>query len=57
MFRIAKGNKVILLKSVTGCYYIVLQVLQSVKDCYHKVRQVLQSVADFITKCARYYTV
>ena len=52
-----------LLKSVTGCYYKVRQVLQSasgitkcdrlvlqsVTGCYYKVRQVLQS-ATIITK-------
>ena len=32
-------------------------LLQSVTDCYYKVRQVLQSVTDFITKCVRYYKV
>ena len=50
IFCITKCNKVILLKSVTDCYYIVRQVLQSMTDCYYKVRQVLQSVTDFITK-------
>ena len=55
IFRIAKSNKVILLQSVTGCYYKVHQVLQSVTDCYYRVRQVLQSVTDFITNCVRYY--
>ena len=43
IFRIAKCGKVILLQSVT--------------DCYYKVCQVLQSVRDFITKCVRYYKV
>ena len=43
IFRIAKYNKVILLQSVT--------------DCYYKVYQVLQSVTDFITKCVGYYKV
>ena len=52
-----KVRQVILLQSVTECYYKVHQVLQSVTDCYYKVRQVLQSVADFITKCVRYYKV
>ena len=36
IFRITKCSKVILLESVT--------------DCYYKMRQVLQSVTDFITK-------
>ena len=43
IFRITKCGKVVLLQSVT--------------DCYYKVRQVLQSVTDFITKCVRYYKV
>ena len=43
IFRIAKCNKVILLQSVTGCYYKVRQVLQSV-TLYYKVHQILQSV-------------
>ena len=42
IFRITKCGKVILLRSVTDCYYKVRQVLQSVTDCYYKVRQVLQ---------------
>ena len=41
IFRITKCGKVILLQSVTECYY--------------KVRQVLQSVTDFIAKCVTYY--
>ena len=41
IFRVTKCNKVILLESVT--------------DCYYKVRPVLQTVTDFITKCVRYY--
>ena len=49
IFRITKCGKVILLQSVTDCYYKVRQVLQSVTDCYYKVRQVLQS-ATVITK-------
>ena len=57
IFRITKCDKVILLQSVTDCYYKVRQVLESVTDCYCKVRQVLQSVTDFITKCVRYYKV
>ena len=52
-----KCGKVILLQSVTDCYYKVRQLLQSVTYCYYKVRQVLQSVTDFITKCVRYYKV
>ena len=40
-FRITEYGKVILLESMT--------------DCYYKVRQVLQSVADIITKCVKYY--
>ena len=43
IFLIEKSNKVILLQSVTGCYY--------------KVCQVLQSVIDFIRKCVSYYKV
>ena len=57
MFCITKCGKVILLQSVTDCYYKVRQVLQSVTDCYYKVRQALQSVTDFITKCVSYYKV
>ena len=57
IFRITKCGKVILLQSVTDCYYKVRQVLQSVTDCYYKVRQVLLSVTDFTTKCVRYYKV
>ena len=57
IFRIAKRNKVILLQSVTGCYYKVRQVFQSVTDGYYKVRQLLQTKADCITKCAIYYKV
>ena len=49
IFRITKCGKVILLQSVTDCYYKVRQVLQSVTECYYKVRQVLQS-ATVITK-------
>ena len=45
ILRITKCGKVILLQSVTDCYYKVRQVLQSVTDCYYKVCQVLQSVA------------
>ena len=48
---------IILLQSVTYCYYKVRQVLHSVTNCYYKVRQVLQSVTDFITKCVIYYKV
>ena len=44
IFRITEYDKAILLKSVTGCYYKVHQVLQSVAVIYYKVRQVLQSV-------------
>ena len=43
IFRISKSNRVILLQSVTGCYY--------------KVRQILQSVTDYITKCVKYHKV
>ena len=43
IFRITKCGKVILLQSMT--------------DCYYKVRQVLQSATDFIIKCVRYYKV
>ena len=43
IFLFAKSNKVILLKSVT--------------DCYYKVCQVLQIVTHFIIKCVRYYKV
>ena len=57
IFRITKCDKVILLKSVTNCYYKVRQVLPGVTDCHYKVRQVLQSVTAFITKCVRYYKV
>ena len=46
IFRITKCAKLILLQSVTDCYYKVRQVLQSVTGCYYKVRQVLQSVTD-----------
>ena len=49
IFRITKCDKVILLQSMTGCYYKVRQVLQGVTDCYYKMRQVLQSVT-VITK-------
>ena len=41
IFPTTKCGKVILLQSVTDCYYKVCQVLQSVIDCYYKVRQVL----------------
>ena len=41
IFRITECGKVILLESVT--------------DCYYKVRQVLRSVTDIITKCVKYY--
>ena len=34
IFRIAKCSKIILLQSVTVCYYKVRQVLQSVTDFY-----------------------
>ena len=34
-------------------FFVIL--LQSVTVCYYKMPQVLQSVTDFITKCARYY--
>ena len=57
IFRITKCHKVVLLQSVTDCYYKVREVLQSVTDRYYKVPQVLQSVTDFITKCIRYYKV
>ena len=50
-----KTNHIIILESVTDCYYKVRQVLQSVTDCYYKVRQVLQSVTDVITKRVRCY--
>ena len=40
---------------ITKCCKLIL--LQSVTDCYYKVRQVLQSVTGFITKCVRYYKV
>ena len=43
-WHIAKSNKVILLLSVTGCYYKLCQISQRVTDCYYKVFQVLQSV-------------
>ena len=46
IFRITKCIKVILLESVTDCYYIVCQALQSVTGCSYKVRQVLQSMTD-----------
>ena len=49
IFRITKCGKVILLQSVTDCYYKVRKVLQNVTDCYYKVRQALQSVT-VITK-------
>ena len=62
IFCITKCGKVILLQSVTDCYYKVCQVLQSVTDLlqsvpgitkcdkpYYKVCQVLQSVT-VITK-------
>ena len=63
IFRITKCHKVILLQSVTDCYYKVREVLQSVTDryykvppgitkrdrLYYKVHQVLQS-AKVITK-------
>ena len=32
-------------------------LLQSVTNCYYKVHQVLQSVTDFNAKCVRYYKV
>ena len=48
IFRITNCGKVILLQSVTDCYYKVRLVLQSVRDCYYKVRQVLQSVTVII---------
>ena len=57
IFRITKSGKVILLQSVTDCYYKVRQVLQIVTDCYYKMRQVLQIVTDLITKSVRYYSV
>ena len=43
IFHIAKSSKVILLQSVTSCYYKLFQVLQNVTDSYYKVCQVLQS--------------
>ena len=46
IFCITKCDKVILLQSMTDCYYKVRHVLQSVTDCYYKVHQVLQSVTD-----------
>ena len=49
IFRIKKRRKVVLLQSVTDCYYKVCQILKSVTDSYCKVRQVLQS-ATVITK-------
>ena len=57
MFCNTKCSKVILLQSVTDCYYTMRQVLQSVTDCHYKMRQVLQSVALFNTKWIRYYKV
>ena len=57
IFRVTKCGKVILLQSVTNCYYKVRQVLQSVAVCYNNVRQVLQSVTDFVTKRVRYHKV
>ena len=50
IFLIAKSNKVILLQSVTNCYYKVRQVLQSVIYIF------LQS-ASGITKCGSHYKV
>ena len=50
IFLIAKSNKVILLQSVTGCYYKV--VLLSII-----ITKVLLSVRDFTVKCVRYYKV
>ena len=44
-----KSSKVILLQSVTSCYYKMRQVLQSATDCYYTARQVLQSMT-VITK-------
>ena len=43
IFRIVKSSKVILIQSVTSCYYKLFQVLQNVTDSYYKVCQVLQS--------------
>ena len=43
IFLITKCDKVILLQSVTDCYYKVRQILQSVTDCYYKMPQVLHS--------------
>ena len=57
LFGNTKCGKVILLQSVTDCYYKVCQVLESETEGYYKVRQVLQSVTGFITKCFRYYKV
>ena len=54
---ITKCGKVVLLQSVTDCYYKVHQLLQSVTDCYYKVVmyykvwQTLLQSASGITKC------